>query len=223
MATTTPPTTGQTVADASAAAAGLALGRYFANQGASGNVPPQLLQLLDQSVARQNAQNPLFGAVNSGVYQMLPTFARQGAPNFTPQSMPSTYGGGSDSSGLSGTGTAFLAALPAILGLVKHFASNAGGFVGPTQALDPTGFTGPTRAGSATPPWIGTGAPVFGASGPTMGPGSADYGLLSLLNANGIGGMFYGGPGGGGGTGNVGEQSYFGAGGGSPNRGPRSF
>lgn len=202
--------TGQTVADASAAAAGLALGRYFANQGQNSNIPPQLSQLLDLSVGRQTAQNPLFAAVNSGVYQMLPSFAKNpgsGVPDFNPQINPSSYGGG-QSSGPSAAGTAAIASLPAIAAILKKLFAPAagapGGFVGPQQ---PTGDYGP-----ATP---------FGYGGGTgMGPGSNDYNDISNLNASGIGGMFYGGPGGGGGTGYPGDQS-----GGIPDkqRGPKAF
>src|SRR6266571_204767 len=101
--------------------------------GAGGNpltqaVPPQLSQLLDQSVARTAYQNPLFQATTQGVYSMLPTFARQGTAlsgtlsNAIPAA-PATSGGPGLGS-LAGIGG--LGALAALLGS----GSGAGGNLG---------------------------------------------------------------------------------------------
>lgn len=70
----------QLAAALAAAGAGIG-GKAIAN--AQGNpltqaVPPQVSQLLDQSVQRQAYQNPLFQATTQGVYDMLPDFAKTG-------------------------------------------------------------------------------------------------------------------------------------------------
>ena len=55
-----------------------ALSHALIGNAAAGNVPPQLNQLLDQAVQRQQYQNPLFQAKQQGTYAMLPNFARTG-------------------------------------------------------------------------------------------------------------------------------------------------
>jgi hypothetical protein len=59
---------------------GLAGGAIGGHIGQSGAVPQQLTDLLDLMSKRTQAQNPLFNAVNSGLYQMLPTYAKTGGP-----------------------------------------------------------------------------------------------------------------------------------------------
>lgn len=207
------PTAGQGIADAAAATAGLALGRYFANQGANSNVPPQLLALLDQSVQRQNAQNPLFGAVNSGAYQMLPTFARNGAGSFTPgSSAVGSYGSMPTQDGPSAGGTAALASLPLIMNILRHFnlipaAPGAG-----VANLGPIGSAGnPGMSGKPPMANNGGGGIGGGGGGGSAAPGSNDYNALANLAQSGIGGMFYGGGfGGGGGGGYPGDQGAYG-------------
>jgi hypothetical protein len=87
------------VLSAIASLGGLLAGRAYGNSQASANIPPQLSQLLDMSVQRAQTQNPLFSAATSGMYQMLPDFAKGG-----PQ-IPNVPAGGSASNG-SGGGTA---------------------------------------------------------------------------------------------------------------------
>jgi hypothetical protein len=72
---------GKQLAAALATLGGALGGRAIANS--QGNpltqaVPPQVSQLLDQSVARQAYQNPLFQATTQGAYAMLPDFAKNG-------------------------------------------------------------------------------------------------------------------------------------------------
>ena len=57
---------------------GLFAGHALNQNAGQNNVPPQLSQLLDMSVNRATQQQPLFNAVNSGLYQMLPNFAKPG-------------------------------------------------------------------------------------------------------------------------------------------------
>jgi hypothetical protein len=59
---------------------GLAGGAIGGHIGAANAVPQQLTDLLDVMSKRTQAQNPLFNAVNSGLYQMLPTYAKTGGP-----------------------------------------------------------------------------------------------------------------------------------------------
>jgi hypothetical protein len=72
--------------EALAALAGAAPGLIarLTSGGADANVPPELRQLLAQSVQRQQYQNPLFQAVSQQAFQGLPAYARQGL------SMPTT-------------------------------------------------------------------------------------------------------------------------------------
>lgn len=57
---------------------GAIAGKLLADNAASSAVPPQLSQLLDMGVQRAQYQNPLFQAMTSGAYQMLPDFAKTG-------------------------------------------------------------------------------------------------------------------------------------------------
>lgn len=57
---------------------GLTAGKLIANNSQNSAVPPQLSQLLDMGVQRAQYQNPLFQAMTSGAYQMLPNFAKTG-------------------------------------------------------------------------------------------------------------------------------------------------
>jgi hypothetical protein len=56
-------------------------GHYLANSLSNNSVPPQLTDLLNQSVQRQKELAPLGTAATAGMYQMLPDFAK------TPQSL----------------------------------------------------------------------------------------------------------------------------------------
>lgn len=129
--TTTAPTSGggnadwlKMLAQALAAVGGGVAGRAIANQ--SGNpltqaVPPQLSQLLDNAVARQGYQNPLYQATTKGVYDMLPTFAKEGTslsgnlPSTIPQSASASASGGGPGLGTA-VGAGALGALAAALG-----------------------------------------------------------------------------------------------------------
>lgn len=57
---------------------GLTAGHLLAGNAQNSAVPPQLSQLLDMGVQRAQYQNPLFQAMTSGAYQMLPDFAKTG-------------------------------------------------------------------------------------------------------------------------------------------------
>lgn len=75
--------------------AGGAIGGHLLSQNAAQNaVPPQLTQLLNIGTNRAQYQNPLFQAMNQGVYQMLPDFAKTGNPGLT-GSLPGLTGTGS--------------------------------------------------------------------------------------------------------------------------------
>lgn len=54
------------------------VGHLISRNAASGNVPPELRQLLQMMVDRQQAQTPNFQAVTQGLHAMLPTFAKNG-------------------------------------------------------------------------------------------------------------------------------------------------
>lgn len=147
-----------------AAGGGLA-GRAISNS--QGNpltqaVPPQLSQLLDQSVQRQAYQNPLFQATTQGAYSMLPTFAKQGTQlsgslSSTPPAAPASGGGGGGAAA-GGIGLAALAGLlgpgggggsmdfgKILAGLKKLFSHNEKGVQGdkPYEGGALTGPTGP--------------------------------------------------------------------------------
>src|SRR5581483_8053197 len=53
-------------------------GAYLRNRSQQNAVPPELRQLLSQSVDRQAFQNPLFEANTRGTFAMLPGFATDG-------------------------------------------------------------------------------------------------------------------------------------------------
>lgn len=53
-------------------------GRAIANATSGNAVPPQLSQLLDMAVQRQQQQQPLSQAATQGMYAMLPNYARVG-------------------------------------------------------------------------------------------------------------------------------------------------
>jgi len=71
------PSAGQQAAIAAATAVPGILARIYGGGGNS-NVPPQLLQLLQQQVDRNQYQNPLYQAVTNQAFQGLPTYARDG-------------------------------------------------------------------------------------------------------------------------------------------------
>lgn len=125
------------LAKALAAAGGGLAGRALANQ--SGNpltrdVPPQLSQLLDNTVARQGYQNPLFQATTKGTYDMLPSFAKEGSAlsGSLPSVIPPSANTGSGSGGGSAIGGATGgAALAALAGLLGGGGNGGGGYIGP--------------------------------------------------------------------------------------------
>lgn len=53
-------------------------GHALSNMSGNNNVPPELRQLLQMQLDRQNAQTPNFQAVTQGLHAMLPTFAKTG-------------------------------------------------------------------------------------------------------------------------------------------------
>ncbi len=135
------------IAAALAAAGGGLAGRALSGGGnGSGQmVPPQLMQLLDNSVARQGYQNPLFQAATKGSYDMLPGFAKEGSqlsgslPSTLPPAAPFGGGGGGGVAGAAagGLGAGALAAI--LAGLKKLF--SGGGNPG-RPAPGPGGTTG---------------------------------------------------------------------------------
>ncbi len=93
------------------ALAGVLAGHASTSGAGQANVPPQLSQLLNMSTQRAAYQNPLFQAVNQGVYGMLPNFARQGTnlsgtlSNQVPPASSNSGGGiGPLAAGLGGAG-----------------------------------------------------------------------------------------------------------------------
>lgn len=101
-------------------------GHVIANNNSQSSVPPQLLQLLDNSVARQGYQNPLFQATTKGTFDMLPTFAKEGSalsgslPSTLPPAQP--WNGGNSGPGIkTAAGLGGASALAALLG------NNSGG------------------------------------------------------------------------------------------------
>lgn len=150
-------------------------GKAIAN--AQGNpltqaVPPQVSQLLDQSVQRQAYQNPLFQATTQGVYDMLPDFAKTGTSLSGTLSnvAPPAQAQGSSGPGLGTAaalgGGAGLAALLSKLGgggsgaggdlskvfdaIKKKFGGQPGDFTGP---INQPNWQGPTN----DPLWQGPG------------------------------------------------------------------
>lgn len=124
----------QLAAALAAAGAGIG-GRAIAN--AQGNpltqaVPPQVSQLLDQSVQRQAYQNPLFQATTQGVYDMLPDFAKTGTQLSGTLSnvAPTAPTSGASGPGLgTAAGLGGLSALAALLG--QGGGASSGGPLGP--------------------------------------------------------------------------------------------
>lgn len=162
------------LAKALAAVAGGLGGRALAGDPNSA-IPPQVLQLLNNSVARQGYQNPLYQATTKGVFDMLPDFAKEGSqlsgslPSTIPPADPwNGAGGGQGGPGLkTAAGLGGLAALlgggssGGVLGsLLKKIRDLFGGHGGGM----PTG-PGP---GPATPD------PVYGYTGPDYGPATPD-------------------------------------------------
>lgn len=163
-----------------AASAGVG-GHALANANSQSSIPPQLLQLLDNSVARQGYQNPLFQATTKGTFDMLPTFAKEGSalsgtlPSVLPPAQPWTGGSGGPgvktAAGLGGAAT-----LAALLGN----GGGGGGALGPLlkKIRDLFGHHGtpapgnpsaPNGMGPDTLPGNGT-DPNFGVFGPDYGP-----------------------------------------------------
>lgn len=207
MATTNPG------ADLGAAIAGLLLGQHFSSAGAASNVPPQLTSLLNTAAARQTAQNPLFGAVNSGIYQMLPNFARNGAAAFTPNmsAFPSSSGSGGGISpltaGIAGAGGG------ALLASLLHGSGNSGaggnlsGIVNAIRNIFTKGGQ-PNVVGSNNSDVFGTNLPSY----------QDPFGLNGGYNGGAVPGLDSGGipdPSGGTGIG-PGMQGYYGDQGGDP-------
>lgn len=84
---------GKLLAALAAGASGPLIGKALGAMGGS-VAPPQLSQLLQMGVDRATTQTPLFNAMTSGAYQMLPDFAKTGGG--TPQMPPPPrLGGGS--------------------------------------------------------------------------------------------------------------------------------
>jgi hypothetical protein len=156
------PSKGQEALAALAGAAPGLIARLMSG-GPDANVPPELRQLLAQSVQRQQYQNPLFQAVSQQAFQGLPAYARQGlslpstmpaAPSADSGGMPSWLkaalaGAGGAAAGNAVTGGNALGAL--IDGLKKLFQRggtvqgnkpNAGGALTGPNAYDPSNFMG---------------------------------------------------------------------------------
>ena len=163
--------TGGGLASSPAAAAlasilGLTLGRTAGQSSAAGNIPPQLSQLLDMSAQRAQSQNPLFSAATSGMYQMLPDFAKGGA-----QLPPSSASGG--------TGSA-MGGLSAPLGLAALAAMSRVPFQSVISALKNMGAGGVAAAGGPAVGSAGWDPFNFGVGGGTGG--GADLENFSFYN-----------------------------------------
>jgi hypothetical protein len=153
--------------EAIAAAAGIVPGLIarLTSGGADANVPPELRQLLAQSVQRQQYQNPLFQAVSNQAFQGLPSYARQGLsmPSGMPAPSPQSDGGGmpdwlkmamAGAGGAAANGLGGGNALGALInGLKRLFGGggrgevqgnkpNAGGALTGPGAFDPSQFMG---------------------------------------------------------------------------------
>jgi hypothetical protein len=153
--------------EAIAAAAGIVPGLIarLTSGGADANVPPELRQLLAQSVQRQQYQNPLFQAVSNQAFQGLPSYARQGLsmPSGLPAPSPQSDGGGmpdwlkmamAGAGGAAANGLGGGNALGALInGLKRLFGGggrgevqgnkpNAGGALTGPGAFDPSQFMG---------------------------------------------------------------------------------
>jgi hypothetical protein len=154
--------------EAIAAAAGIVPGLIarLTSGGPDANVPPELRQLLAQSVQRQQYQNPLFEAVTNQAFSGLPSYARQGlslgpglpaqAPQVDSGGMPdwlraALAGAGGAAAGDAMSGGNMMKAL--IDGLKKLFGPHgrdtvqgnkpyAGGALTGPGAFDPSQFMG---------------------------------------------------------------------------------
>lgn len=130
---------------------------------AAGGMPPEVTQMLQQSMARQQYQNPLFQAVTNQAFSGLPAYARQGLS--LPSSMPT---GVPTASAASGGGMSPLAAgaLGAGAGALGGLAS--GGDLGKLIDLIKKAFA---RNGSSTQ----LDKPNAGPDGPTGLPTGNPY------------------------------------------------
>ena len=104
------------------------------------NTPPELQQLLSESVNRTQYQNPLFQAVTQMAYRGLPTYAREGTslgqlgPAAPIQQMPDggvpdwlkMLGAGGVGALLGGLGNGGGGPLKALIDGLKHLFSNGG-------------------------------------------------------------------------------------------------
>lgn len=106
-----PQSGGSKTAEMMALLGGLLAGQALKKNGAAGNVPPELSQLLQLGTQRAQAQQPMFNAVNQGVFSMLPNYAKDGIAPPTPMNVPPSAPPASPSGG--GMNPALLAALSA--------------------------------------------------------------------------------------------------------------
>lgn len=145
-------------------------------------IPPQINQLLDSGVQRTNYQNPLFAAMTSGAYQMLPDFAKSGGagglgPMPAAQSTP-------QSSGLGGAGTAAAVGLPALMALLSKGASGMSPLEHILSILHPNDPTYGGLIQGDKPLAGGTGFPPVGGGGGGSGPSSDPTSNLSFIKGN---------------------------------------
>lgn len=156
-------------AQAIALLSGLLGGKLLANHTANSAVPPELSQYLSMANSRMAAQNPLFGAVNSGVYQMLPNFARQGGAamglsNQVPAAQQSHQGGG----GIDPTLLALLSALGGMgAGGLLTGTNPYGAIIDAIKKLGGGGQSGTVQGNKPQPG--GTGLPIGNPGIPTFG------------------------------------------------------
>lgn len=118
----------QMLAKALAAVGGGVAGKALAGN-PNDSVPPELRQLLSQSVQRQQYQDPLFQAATQGVYSMLPSFAKEGTSlgAFNPSAAGGQFGTGGGGNGINKAGLAAGGGLAALAGLLGK--NGAGGSV----------------------------------------------------------------------------------------------
>lgn len=183
MSDTTTPTAKPTTTQDKLIEALTLLGTAGATHALSGNaqsagaaaVPPELRQLLQLSVDRQNFQNPLFQATTQGVYSMLPTFAKQGTSlgSFSPSPVsPMPDGGG----GGAATGLGLAAAFgPELIKLIRDWIAKKG--------ITDAGIAG--TGGLPKPKPSGGGAAGgMGGGGDSFGIGTPNYGALAGSQAS---------------------------------------
>lgn len=127
---------------------------------AAGGMPPEVTQLLQQSVGRQQYQNPLFQAVTNQAFMGLPTYARQGLSlgSSIPSGAPA--GGGSPTTG--GGGLSPLAA--GAIGGAAGGAASSIDFGKLIAALKKLFGGGDASVQGDKPQAGGTGLPSFGTS-----------------------------------------------------------